>query len=42
MNIGSVLFLLLAFCAGPAWAGYGGDAVEVRIVTDEGRLRKFW
>ena len=31
------LFLLLAFLVCPAWAGYGGGAVEVRIVTDEGR-----
>ncbi|MBI4764205.1 MAG: hypothetical protein HY787_06340 [Deltaproteobacteria bacterium] len=37
MKICSVLFLLLSFCVWPAWAGYGGDAVEVRIVTDEGR-----
>jgi hypothetical protein len=32
-----ILSLAVALCAGTAWAGGVGSAVEVRIVTDEGR-----
>jgi len=34
----SIIILALVLCTASAWAGRFGDAVEVRIVTDDGRM----